>query len=189
MTVGMTLRERRPDRASPTIEEITIYQNGTSVGHCIGGDASSLPEPVIRTVCDDELIQAVDKALPLTRNSHKPTWQNRGIGIFIFRTNSGNYTFRHLGPYASEGFKGGQDFGAVGRHRVLGSSGLVISVPQWESIRNGALRSVESIRYYREISKDGEMPVFVRSTGDFNAMMLYHHSYEGAIQIRYRRGR
>lgn len=185
MTINTMLKAAGRARASSAVREIIIYPKGASASRNLGLDTSSFPEPVADVICDDKLINAVFKALPLTRSSHKPAWQNRGIGIFIFADSGGRYAFRHRGPYAADGFRGGQDFGGVGRHRVRGSSGLVISTPQWESIRNGALHSVDSINHYRKASDECDTPVFVQSMGDFKAMMLYHHSYEAAIQIKY----
>lgn len=143
-----------------------------------------LPESVLAILRNEKLMNAVFSALAVARNDHR-TSKNHDIGVFIFSNNDSSYSFRHRGPYAADGFRGGQDFGGVGRQRVMGSSALAISVTQLESIRNGALRSPESIKYYRGLSAEGRMPVFVSSRGDFKAMMMYHYSYEGAIQIKY----
>lgn len=164
------------------IKEINVHR---AMPKAEGLENPQLPESVLNILENEKLMNAVFGALALARNDHRASKNNDDVGVFIFSNRDSSYSFRHRGPYAADGFKGGQDFGGVSRQRVMGSSALAISVTQLESIRNGLLRSPESIKFYRGLSAEGRMPVFVKSRGDFKSMMMYHHSYEGAIQIKY----
>lgn len=167
------------------IKDIIVHgtESRDERAEALGGP--ELPESVLAILRNEKLMSAVFSALAFARNDHRTSKNNDDVGVFIFSNNDSSYSFRHRGPLAAEGLQGGQDFGGLGRHRVMGSAGLAISVTQLDSIRNGRLRSADIITYYKTISERGRMPVFVNSRGDFKSMMMYHYSYEGAIQIAY----